>query len=153
MCMHPLLPLPQAASDARGNKGLRLLKLARLLKLLRLMRLNRLVQRYEEEYYALASGFAMLKILIAVVVIGHWLACLWYYFGAMDDPNAIRPDDGKPIKGWVESHFGGQAAHTGYFPVRATHRTLRCDIILNTSLNTQTHTNVCHGSASAYSGT
>lgn len=72
-----LLDDAEAAADARGNKGLRLLKLARLLKLLRLMRLNRLVQRYEEEYYALASGFAMLKILIAVIVIGHWLACLW----------------------------------------------------------------------------
>eukprot|EP01050_Picozoa_sp_SAG11_P000487 SAG11_NODE_15_length_26319_cov_13.810564_12_plen_122_part_00 len=68
-----LLDDAEAAADARFNKTLRLLKLARLLKLLRLMRLNRLIQRYEEEFYALASGFAMLKILIAVGVIGHWL--------------------------------------------------------------------------------
>ena len=71
-----LLDDEEAAADARFNKVLRLLKLARLLKLLRLMRLNRLVQRYEEEFYALASGFAMLKILVSVGIIGHWLACL-----------------------------------------------------------------------------
>jgi hypothetical protein len=105
----------EQSAEARINKVFRLLRLARLLKLLRLLRFQRMIQRYEEEFYALASGFAMLKILIAVGIIGHWLACVWYYAGDTPDVSAIRAD-GTAIEGWVENHFGGAASDTSYFP-------------------------------------
>jgi hypothetical protein len=75
---------PQGASDSgagRGNKVLRVLRLFKLLKLLRLARLQRIIKRYQEQFYQLASGFALAKICIIVGVIGHWLACLWFGVG------------------------------------------------------------------------
>lgn len=76
---------PHAASDSsagRGNKVFRVLRLFKLLKLLRLARLQRIVKRYQEQFYTLASGFALAKILLVVGTIGHWLACLWFGIGS-----------------------------------------------------------------------
>lgn len=75
---------PQGSSDSgagRGNKVLRVLRLFKLLKLLRLARLQRIVKRYQEQFYQLASGFALAKICILVGIIGHWLGCLWFGIG------------------------------------------------------------------------
>ena len=75
---------PGGGSDAgagRGNKVLRVLRLFKLLKLLRLARLQRIIKRYQEQFYQLASGFAVAKIAISVIVIGHWLSCLWFGVG------------------------------------------------------------------------
>jgi hypothetical protein len=80
---------PMGSSDSsagRGNKVFRVLRLFKLLKLLRLARLKRIIARYEEEFYALASGFALMKIVIAVLTIGHWLACLWFGVGGTRPP-------------------------------------------------------------------
>lgn len=59
----------------------RLLRLARLLKLLRLMRLNRIIARYEEEYYGLAFTMSSTKIVLTLLIVGHWLCCVWYSMG------------------------------------------------------------------------
>ena len=98
-------------SEGKANKVFRILRLFKLLKLLRLARLKRLIARYEEEFYALASGFAMAKICIAVVWIGHWLACLWYGIGTIEEPGAFKPN-GEQIQTWTELEFGGAASDT-----------------------------------------
>jgi hypothetical protein len=108
-------------STGKANKAFRILRLFKLLKLLRLARLKRLIARYEEEFYALASGFAIIKICIAVVSIGHWLACLWYGVGTIQEicsPDGVLPPkecvdpEGQPIKTWTEIEFGGAARGT-----------------------------------------
>ena len=98
-------------SEGKANKVFRILRLFKLLKLLRLARLKRLIARYEEEFYALASGFAMAKIMIAVIWIGHWLACMWYGVGTMEEPGALKPN-GDPILPWTTHEFGGAAEDT-----------------------------------------
>ena len=50
----------------------------RLLKLLRLARINRLIQRYEEEFASLMTTFKLAKLIIIIIVIGHWLSCLFF---------------------------------------------------------------------------
>lgn len=93
------------SSAARGNKFFRILRLFKLLKLLRLARLKRIIARYEEEFYALASGFAIIKIVICIGVIGHWLACLWYGVGDVIDETAVSAT-GDRVLTWTETQFG-----------------------------------------------
>ena len=64
------------------TKVLRLLRLLRLLKLLRLARVNRIIARYEQEYYALVSSIKILKIILIVFAVSHWLCCCWYATGS-----------------------------------------------------------------------
>ena len=86
---------PQGSSDSgagRGNKVLRVLRLFKLLKLLRLARLQRLVKRYQEQFYQLASGFALAKICILVGLVGHWLACMWFGVGGTSHLRFVLSD-------------------------------------------------------------
>lgn len=93
------------ASASRSNKIFRVLRLFKLLKLLRLARLKRLLARYEEEFYALASGFALAKIVMMVGIIGHWLASLWFGVGEVVDVDALSAQ-GTRLLTWTEIHFG-----------------------------------------------
>ena len=104
----PLLPGVDADSDAmKSNKGIRLLRLARLLKLLRLARINRLLQRYEEQLFAFMSSIKMGKTVLIMIVIGHWMCCLWYYAGSQPQNPDELDSDGAPLEGWVLQNFGG----------------------------------------------
>ena len=92
------------SSDMRGNKVLRMMRLARLLKILRLVRFKRLLERWEEELYNV-SALKMLKLVVFIVVIGHWLSCAWYYFG--NEVATERDRYGELLKGWVQNSFEG----------------------------------------------
>jgi hypothetical protein len=88
----------------------------RLLKLLRLARINRLIQRYEEEFASLMTTFKLAKLIIIIIVIGHWLSCL--FFGVGDSErvdgavthvfSAGLDSDGDLNVGWVQRQFGVQ---------------------------------------------
>jgi hypothetical protein len=56
----------------RSSRMIKLLRMLRLLKLLRLARLNRLVRRYEEEFASLMTTFKLAKLVILIIVVGHW---------------------------------------------------------------------------------
>lgn len=101
-----VLVLPADSSAGRGNKVFRVLRLFKLLKLLRLARLKRIVARYEEEFYGLASGFALGKIVIVVLMIGHWLACLWFGIGDIADETALTPSGDARLLAWTEIEWG-----------------------------------------------
>jgi hypothetical protein len=53
----------------------------------------------------------------AVVFTGHWIGCLWYFFGTEEwhDEVSLYPD-GSEIQPWVTLYFGGAANQTGYGP-------------------------------------
>jgi len=51
---------------------IKLLRMLRLLKLLRLARLNRLISRYEEEFASLMTTFKLAKLVVLIIVVGHW---------------------------------------------------------------------------------
>ena len=72
------------SEDMKGNKMFRMLRLLRLLKLLRLARLNRLIARYEQEYYHLVSSFKILKVILIVGCISHWMCCAWFAAGSQE---------------------------------------------------------------------
>lgn len=93
------------STDMRGNRVLRMMRLARLLKILRLVRFKRLLERWEEELYNV-SALKLLKLVVFILVIGHWLSCAWYYFGN-DQSSSELDHTGAPLTGWVERSFGG----------------------------------------------
>ena len=75
------------AMDDGGNsssKMIKLLRMLRLLKLLRLARINRLLQRYEEEFASLMTTFKLGKLCVVIMVIGHWLSCLFFGVGSLE---------------------------------------------------------------------
>jgi hypothetical protein len=92
-------------SETGANKTLRLLRLLRLLKLLRLLRLNRILARYEEELFHILTTMKLAKIILIMCVIGHWLACFWYWAGRTGSETYCNVDDAgdpKVCVGWVD---------------------------------------------------
>eukprot|EP01051_Picozoa_sp_SAG22_P003475 SAG22_NODE_170_length_16713_cov_33.746298_7_plen_679_part_00 len=94
-----------SAGVQQNTKTVRLLRLLRLFKLLRLARINRIIARYEAEYYALVSGMKMIKIIVVLLLVGHWMCCAWYFVGSVD--TSTLDTDGNPLQGWVSRHFSG----------------------------------------------
>ena len=106
--------------QGNANKMLRLMRMLRLLKLLRLLRLNRLMQKYEEELQEFMKTLRVWKILIGMAVVGHWMACFWYWAGSegSNEQETCAADDGPTSStsctGWVDRRFGeGAAARNG----------------------------------------
>ena len=77
--------------------------------------MNRLLKKYEEQFYALAHGLKLMKIGLAVTLMGHWIGCVWYYFGTEEwhDDIALYPD-GTEIQPWVTELFSREANSTGH---------------------------------------
>ena len=63
----------------------KLLKLLRLVKLLRLARLQRLKKKYEDQFYDFFQRVKAFNNVIIIFCVAHWLCCVWYYVGSLDD--------------------------------------------------------------------
>ena len=61
----------------------------RLMKLLRLARVGRLVAKYEEQFAELMTTLKLGKLVVVIVVVGHWLSCLFFGVGSAE----ILPGD------------------------------------------------------------
>lgn len=60
-------------------KLVRILRLARLLKLFRLSRLTRFFARLDDEFDFPPASIDLLRLLLQVILIGHFFACLWMF--------------------------------------------------------------------------
>jgi hypothetical protein len=110
MQVHYITFLPgmgDSDSSLKGNKVIRLLRLARMLKLLRLARINRIMQRYEELVFKVLNTLKLVKIVFVMLIVGHWMCCLWYYVGALDPEPGDTGRDGTMLEGWVWQYFDG----------------------------------------------
>eukprot|EP01043_Picozoa_sp_COSAG02_P067976 COSAG02_NODE_11119_length_1789_cov_1.334320_5_plen_135_part_00 len=93
----------------------------RLLKLLRLARINRLIKKYEEEFASLMTTMKLGKLIVVIVVVGHWLSCLFFFAGGIDeswfdDAESFDPGldpNGTATEGWVSRHFDSDACGPG----------------------------------------
>jgi hypothetical protein len=77
--------------DRRGGssstKAFKVLRLARLGKLLRLARLKRLIDKYAENIEDLAKFGSLLKVLLLLSALFHYVACFWHFVGGeQSDP-------------------------------------------------------------------
>ena len=100
---------------------IKLLRMLRLLKLLRLARINRLMRKYEEEFASLMTTFKLGKLIVVIVVVGHWLSCLFFFAGGIDS-DAFPDGDydpgldpkGNETVGWVFRHFDQEECGPGH---------------------------------------
>ena len=118
-----------ARTDAMEGEGgaatrvIKLLRMLRLLKLLRLARINRLVRKYEEEFASLMTTMKLGKLIIVIVVVGHWLSCCFFFAGEINEISFEDIDDdydpgldvhGNETVGWVYRHFDPDECGPGY---------------------------------------
>lgn len=101
-----------------SSKMIKLLRMLRLLKLLRLARINRLIQKYEEEFASLMTTFKLAKLIIVIIVVGHWLSCFFFFAGSIDDSSLDEYDpgygpDGEIMTGWVVRAFDAEHCPEG----------------------------------------
>ena len=105
-----VMELDANSQGYKSNKFFRMMRLFRLLKLLRLLRLNRLLSKYEEAFYGIKSGMKLTKIAGSVLIVGHWLACVWWYFGTSEwidvEDREFDALSGELILPWTEHVFG-----------------------------------------------
>lgn len=104
-----------------ATRAIKLLRMLRLLKLLRLARINRLIKKYEEEFASLMTTMKLGKLIIVIVVVGHWLSCVFFFAGEIDsssfeefadfDPG-LDPN-GNDTVGWVSRHFDSEECGPG----------------------------------------
>jgi len=63
------------------NQFVQLLRMARLVKLARLYRLVRMLQQLRVAYPAAGSIITVSQLLLTIVILAHWLGCLFYWAG------------------------------------------------------------------------
>lgn len=67
---------------------LRLLRVFKLARVARLLRLKRIVTYFEIRFRLKYAYVRSVSLVITVVLISHWTACLFYYFGALSSSEA-----------------------------------------------------------------
>jgi hypothetical protein len=83
----------KSASDL---KVLRVVRCLRLVKLIRLAKASSTLQKFERKYGIRNSDLTLLKFAIAVVVVSHWMSCLWMLVPKLESLE----------KSWVTNYFG-----------------------------------------------
>jgi len=65
--------------DMMGSLGrsIRLIRVLRLLKLARVLKASRMLARYEAKLSISYSALSMAKLMVMMIIVSHWVACLW----------------------------------------------------------------------------
>lgn len=64
-------------SNLSSLKVLRVIRVVRLIKLVRLLRASRMIRRWETRIAINYATLALVKALVSVILLGHWMACAW----------------------------------------------------------------------------
>ncbi len=97
------------ANKIKLTKILRLVRLAKnLARIARLKKLKTLMEEYEDYFEPIMTGLHLFKLFLALLFLGHVMACFWYYVG-VDDHTL---PDGQNITGWVSKE--GWGPEVGY---------------------------------------
>lgn len=88
--------------DINQLKVFRIIRLARLAKLLRVLRSSRIFKRWESRIGMQYSTMTMIKWTVFVLMLCHWLACLWHLVIAVEAAEEL----GQPLN-WVEGYALG----------------------------------------------
>ena len=69
-----------------SNEGtlaiLRAMRVMRVIKLARILRASRIFNRWQDHIGLSYAHFSLIRFLILVLVLAHWLACIWGYIGS-----------------------------------------------------------------------
>lgn len=123
-------------NDLSDMKILRLLRPLKVLRLFKMLRASRMWKRYERDLAIPFSQLTMVKLIILLLTLCHWLACLWGFVGlALVDLNCSRaPGDdeedpglgGRPLRdfgdpgsvSWVTALYGADGKTSPDDPCR-----------------------------------
>jgi len=104
---------PRSARDTciSDLKIFRVIRLLRLLKLLRILRASRIFKRWEQHMSMSYSMRSLVKFLVYVIFLAHWIACVHRLLPQMEgterltatDPWKLLPD-GSPELNWMDAY-------------------------------------------------
>lgn len=83
----PLDILAVTSSSPSQLKAMRLIRLLRLLKLMRVIKASRILQRFEEKITVPYAIVSMCKFMTLLLIVGHWMACVWVMIGGLQSPD------------------------------------------------------------------
>lgn len=84
-------------TTARSLMILRALKVLKLTKLLRVFRSSRILKRMEQQMSIKFGVIKLLKFIVMIVMVAHWMACIYYLAGTMSAPANAH-------ESWINSH-------------------------------------------------
>ena len=104
-----MLAMDGGASISGGGEGTptvaaRLLRLVRLVKLIRIVRISRIFARWQASIGLSYAVTTLVEFLLLVVIMAHWLACLWAFVGRNSGDGILSEDAARdPInQSWIE---------------------------------------------------
>lgn len=80
-------PADVSADDSGGELSetmLRAVRIFRVVKLARILRASRIIKRWQDYIGLSFAMISLYRFLILVLVLAHWLACVWGYMGSVD---------------------------------------------------------------------
>ena len=97
------------ASDSSGQllRLFKLLRLFRLMKLLRLARIARLFERYQDDLFEYLHFFAVLKLIVVMLYVGHLFGCFFHYFSVDEwrTEDELAQIDAGALSPWLKEYF------------------------------------------------
>ena len=110
---------PPGRADSGGAdsiKVLKVLRLFRLTKMLRVLKLKSIADRLQDStvYQTFLTSFKLMKLIILLLYLSHFLACFWYLIGTTDE----NPTPARTRYGWVSRNYndGTWNDYNGYSP-------------------------------------
>ncbi|CAK4721454.1 hypothetical protein LEN26_007381 [Aphanomyces euteiches] len=90
-------PVPGKKDVAQQLKIIRIIRLFRLIKLVRVLRASRIYSRWEAILGFKYTSVKLAKFLSGVLILAHWLACLWGLTPSLED-------DGQNETNWMQAY-------------------------------------------------
>ncbi|CAK8993198.1 unnamed protein product [Durusdinium trenchii] len=72
-----LISLASGADSLKEFKGIKVVRVLRLLKLMRIFRTSKLIHKLEVTLHIPYQQMALIRFLLILVLVCHWMACLW----------------------------------------------------------------------------
>ena len=98
-----------STSDSSGQllRLFKLLRLFRLMKLLRLARIARLFERYQDDLFEYLHFFAVLRLIVIMLYVGHLFGCFFHYFSVNEwrTDDELAQIDAGTLSPWLKEYF------------------------------------------------
>lgn len=110
-------PEDVSQQDSSGQllRLFKLLRLFRLMKLLRLARIARLFERYQDDLFQYLHFFAVLKLVVIMLYVGHLFGCFFHYFSVDEwrTDDELAQIDAGALSPWLKEYFDDAHSSSG----------------------------------------
>jgi hyperpolarization activated cyclic nucleotide-gated potassium channel 2 len=110
-------PEDVSQQDSSGQllRLFKLLRLFRLMKLLRLARIARLFERYQDDLFQYLHFFAVLKLVVIMLYVGHLFGCFFHYFSVDEwrTDDELAQIDAGALSPWLKEYFDDAHSTSG----------------------------------------